>query len=269
MHQNLTNEGGKIDQANQTQNKRGAADGVYHITLDFSDEKSQHLFIAQQKYSMKKNECFNLKKRQESLQQQISQVTLECEKQKQLNVSLSQKLKDHQSNSSLLGSILDQKPMGKGSQPNLGPTVKQCIKIIQSLEQSHNEQISLINHYKGIVEQRTQFSLEVINKSIKAVEFIKRCNKEDANLSSLAQGSPRNSPPGDILSASYSKPKVSQTEINELEGGIKKCQEDLNNILIQFQTEPKLQNVLTLKQLKEGEFVANLGGSLQAQLNST
>jgi hypothetical protein len=32
------------------------------LTLDFSDEKSQHLFIYEQKYNMKKNDCFNLEK---------------------------------------------------------------------------------------------------------------------------------------------------------------------------------------------------------------
>lgn len=32
------------------------------LTLDFSDEKAQHLFIYEQKYNMKKNDCFNLEK---------------------------------------------------------------------------------------------------------------------------------------------------------------------------------------------------------------
>jgi len=32
------------------------------VNLDFSDEKSQNLFIFEQKYNMKKNDCFNLEK---------------------------------------------------------------------------------------------------------------------------------------------------------------------------------------------------------------
>ena len=32
------------------------------VALDFSDEKSHNLFIFEQKYNMKKNDCFNLEK---------------------------------------------------------------------------------------------------------------------------------------------------------------------------------------------------------------
>jgi hypothetical protein len=32
------------------------------ISLDFSDEKLQNLFIVEQKYNMKKNDCFMLEK---------------------------------------------------------------------------------------------------------------------------------------------------------------------------------------------------------------
>lgn len=38
------------------------------LALDLSDEKSQNLFIFEQKYNMKKNDCFNLEKQRNTLQ---------------------------------------------------------------------------------------------------------------------------------------------------------------------------------------------------------
>ena len=38
------------------------------VCLDFSDEKSQNLFIFEQKYNMKKNDYFNLEKQTKALQ---------------------------------------------------------------------------------------------------------------------------------------------------------------------------------------------------------
>ena len=50
------------------------------MNLDFSDEKSQNLFIFEQKYNMKKNDCFNLEKQKLALQQQLANRNSECEK---------------------------------------------------------------------------------------------------------------------------------------------------------------------------------------------
>jgi hypothetical protein len=50
------------------------------VNLDFSDEKSQNLFIFEQKYNMKKNDCFNLEKQKLALQQQLAHRNSECEK---------------------------------------------------------------------------------------------------------------------------------------------------------------------------------------------
>ena len=50
------------------------------VTLDFSDEKSQNLFIYEQKYNMKKNDCFNLEKQRAALQAQLQHRNTEFEK---------------------------------------------------------------------------------------------------------------------------------------------------------------------------------------------
>ena len=50
------------------------------LTLDFSDEKSQNLFIYEQKYNMKKNDCFNLEKQKTALQAQLQHRNSEYER---------------------------------------------------------------------------------------------------------------------------------------------------------------------------------------------
>lgn len=51
------------------------------IDLDFSDKKSQNLFIYQQKYSMKKNDCYNLNKKNELLTHKNNDLESKCKKQ--------------------------------------------------------------------------------------------------------------------------------------------------------------------------------------------
>jgi len=61
---------------------------------------------------------------------------------------------------------------------------------IRELESSHNEQLNLINHYKTLSEQKTQFSLEVVNKSMKAVDLIKQFkegNMKQAEVEEVAE----------------------------------------------------------------------------------
>lgn len=46
------------------------------------------------------------------------------------------------------------------------------------LEASHNEQLVMINHYKQLSEDKTKFSLEVVNKSMLAVDLIRKYREE-------------------------------------------------------------------------------------------
>jgi len=41
------------------------------VNLDFTDEKSQNLFIFEQKYNMKKNDCFNVERQREKLNKEL------------------------------------------------------------------------------------------------------------------------------------------------------------------------------------------------------
>ena len=52
------------------------------------------------------------------------------------------------------------------------------------LEASHNEQLVMINHYKQLSEDKTKFSLEVVNKSMLAVDLIRKY-REEAKLGDL------------------------------------------------------------------------------------
>lgn len=49
-------------QQNQTVSAAPNSNLPIMISLDFSDEKLQNLFIVEQKYNMKKNDCFMLEK---------------------------------------------------------------------------------------------------------------------------------------------------------------------------------------------------------------
>ena len=66
------------------------------VSLDFSDEKSQNLFIFEQKYNMKKNDCFNLEKQKMALQQQLTQKNDEFETLKASYQALQQKVDELQ-----------------------------------------------------------------------------------------------------------------------------------------------------------------------------
>ena len=47
------------------------------VNLDFSDQKSQQLFIFEQKYNMKKNDCFNVERQRDKLDKQLQTRNLE------------------------------------------------------------------------------------------------------------------------------------------------------------------------------------------------
>lgn len=47
-------------------------------------------------------------------------------------------------------------------------------KTIGELEESHNEQLNIVNYFKGKSDEKTKFSLEVINKSMGAVELLRK-----------------------------------------------------------------------------------------------
>jgi uncharacterized protein YlxW (UPF0749 family) len=69
------------------------------LNLDFTDEKSQHLFIYEQKYNMRKNDCFNLEKQKNYLQQQLQHTNAEFEKLQNKYKALNQKYQDLQQSS--------------------------------------------------------------------------------------------------------------------------------------------------------------------------
>lgn len=50
--------------------------------------------------------------------------------------------------------------------------------MINALEVSHNEQVQVVEHFRGMSNQNQKFSLEVINKSMLAVEMIRTYKKE-------------------------------------------------------------------------------------------
>ena len=61
-------------------NQQAASQLPIRVSLDFSDEKSQNLFIFEQKYHMKKNDCFNLERQRIALQQQLNEKNEELAK---------------------------------------------------------------------------------------------------------------------------------------------------------------------------------------------
>jgi|TARA_B110000305_G_scaffold188933_1_gene210800 hypothetical protein len=78
-------------------------------------------------------------------------------------------------------------------------------KTIGELEESHNEQLNIVNYFKGKSDEKTKFSLEVINKSMGAVELLRKYKD---------QGKP------------------SQDEVNQFENQISVWHEALQNDLI-------------------------------------
>ena len=51
-------------------------------------------------------------------------------------------------------------------------------QYINDLKKSHNEQINMIEKYKKTSEEKTKFSLEVVNQSVRFVDLIRK-DKED------------------------------------------------------------------------------------------
>lgn len=59
--------------------------------------------------------------------------------------------------------------------------VKLQERVISALEDSHNDQLVVIEHFRRMSEQNQKFSLEVINKSMHAVELLRTYKKERNN----------------------------------------------------------------------------------------
>lgn len=83
---------------------------------------------------------------------------------------------------------------------------------IRELEESHNEQVHLINQYKQRADEKTKFSLEMINNSMEAVDLIRKY-KNDGNRKGQENQSFRR-------------------EAQVVEQKINKCQEAIQNDLI-------------------------------------
>lgn len=84
-------------------------------------------------------------------------------------------------------------------------------KAIAALEDSHNEQLNLYEHYKKLSDQKMQFSLEVINKSMLAVDLIRRYKEEGGRAGSR---------------------HPSKQEVEDVEKIIIECQESMQKNLI-------------------------------------
>lgn len=102
---------------------------------------------------------------------------------------------------------MQEKNGGENSAGGSNQKVLELQQRIQDLEASHNEQVQMINKYKQMSEERTMFSLEVVNKSMLAVDLIRKF-KEDLSKS-----------PGAERALGASK-----LEIDEVEAKIIKCQ---------------------------------------------
>ena len=66
-----------------------------------------------------------------------------------------------------------QEKSNESSQSAQSKKIVELQQRIHELEESHNEQVQLINKYKTMSEDRTKFSLEVVNKSMMAVDLIR------------------------------------------------------------------------------------------------
>lgn len=117
--------------------------------------------------------------------------------------------------------------------PALLQTTKMQEQRIGELEDCHNEQVTMINHFKQLSEEKTKFSLEVVNKSMLAVDLIRKY-KEDAKHI-----------------ADKSRPPH-KTEVDDVEAKIISCQEAIQKDLIPTDPSSMVSNPLALQYLKSG-----------------
>ena len=101
------------------------------VNLDFSDQKSQNLFIFEQKYNMKKNDCFNVERQRDKLEKQLQQKHIELKELNEKYRAIQAELANQNAESSA---------DGKKSETNT-IAQRQAEKTIQDLEESHNQQL--------------------------------------------------------------------------------------------------------------------------------
>jgi hypothetical protein len=104
---------------------------------------------------------------------------------------------------------------------------------------SHNEQLQMINHYKQMNEEKTKFSLEVVNKSMFAVDLIRKYKGKDA---------------------SSHQRHSSKNDLDDIEAKIIQCQASIQKDLIPMDPTSMVKSPLSLQYLKSG--------SQQVQTNS-
>jgi len=102
----------------------------------------------------------------------------------------------------------------------------------------------MINHYKSMSEEKTKFSLEVINKSILAVDLIKKYKDDGSNAGKAATGA------NGANAAGSGHP--SAKEVEDVEKKIIQCQEAIQKDLIPTEPGSMVSNPLSLKFLKNG-----------------
>lgn len=131
---------------------------------------------------MKKNDCFNLEKQKIQLQQQLDAKNNELMTLKQT-----------------IAAQYDEKQAYLQQQ-------------IQDLENSHNEQLEMINHYIALTQQKSKLSLQVFNSAQRAVGLTKKYMEEMKNMNKASNNT--------------------QKEIEENENQIQLFEQQITNDLI-------------------------------------
>ena len=121
---------------------------------------------------MKKNDCFNLERQRIALQEQLTQKTEELNKITAQYNALKHKQQEKTPQVEK-GAVASSATVAKQSQ-----LIKLQEKAIAALEDSHNEQLNLYEYQMKQSDQKIQFSLEVINKSMLAVDLIRKYKEE-------------------------------------------------------------------------------------------
>ena len=97
----------------------------------------------------------------------------------------------------------------------------------------------MINHYKQMSEEKTKFSLEVINKSMLAVDLIRKYKDDGSNAGKAATGA------NGANAAGSGHP--SAKEVEDVEKKIIQCHEAIQKDLITNKTSLAVSNLSSLK----------------------
>ena len=110
-------------------------------------------------------------------------------------------------------------------------------------------------------EEKTKFSLEVINKSILAVDLIRKYKDDGSNAGKAAAGANAANAPG--------PGHPTKKEVDDVEKKIIQCQEAIQKDLIPTDPGSMVRNPLSLKFLKKGQALAANSTNLGARPNSS